>query len=272
MTFLSRQRVTLCDACGRAAHRCMTSSSITGCPPGGPLRTAILAFALAAAPLAAQAEPAVTIPPPAAEAPAQNSGLGSGLETAVLAGGCFWGIQAVFQHVKGVTSAVSGYAGGAPRRRITRPSARGRTGHAEAVQVTYDPAQVSYGQLLQSSSRSPTTRRAQPPGSRHRHAVSLGHFSADDDQKRVAERLHRAARAAKACSRPIVTQVVRSGLLPGRGLSPGLRGRAPQPALHRLQRRAQGREPEEDVSGRMARSAGAGDAGGKDELTANRQK
>ena len=67
--------------------------------------TLLLAFALAAAPLAAQAEPAVIIPPPAAEAPTQ----GSGLETAVLAGGCFWGIQAVYQHVKGVTNAVSGW-------------------------------------------------------------------------------------------------------------------------------------------------------------------
>src|SRR4029079_6395110 len=101
--------------------------------------------ALAFAPFAAHAEPAVTIPPAAAEAPAQSAGL----ETAVLAGGCFWGIQAVYQHVKGVTNAVSGYAGGAQKDAIYDAVSSGRTGHAESVKVTFDPRQVSYGRILQ---------------------------------------------------------------------------------------------------------------------------
>ena len=116
----------------------------------------LLSLALAAAPLRRRPKPAVTIPPPAAEAPAQ----GAGLETAVLAGGCFWGIQAVFQHVKGVKNAVSGYAGGAQKDADYETVSSGRTGHAEAVQVTYDPQQISYGKILQIFSRSRTTRRS----------------------------------------------------------------------------------------------------------------
>src|SRR6476646_907978 len=105
----------------------------------------LLATALTFSPFAALAESAVTIPPPAAEAPAQSAGL----ETAVLAGGCFWGIQAVYQHVKGVTNAVSGYAGGAQKDAIYDAVSSGRTGHAESVKVTFDPRQVSYGKILQ---------------------------------------------------------------------------------------------------------------------------
>src|SRR5690349_15810991 len=108
------------------------------------LLAATVLTALAFAPLSANAESAVVIPPPAAEAPAQSSGL----ETAVLAGGCFWGIQAVYQHVHGVTNAVSGYAGGAQKDALYQVVSSGRTGHAEAVQVTFDPREVSYGQIL----------------------------------------------------------------------------------------------------------------------------
>jgi len=92
-----------------------------------------LAAAFAVAPLTARAETAVVIPAPAAEAPAQNPELASGLETAVLAGGCFWGVQAVFQHTKGVTNALSGYAGGAQTDADYRSVSAGHTGHAEAV-------------------------------------------------------------------------------------------------------------------------------------------
>src|SRR5690242_13820798 len=102
---------------------------------------ALAATAFAAAPLVARAEPAVVVPPPAAEAPAPNAGL----ETAVLAGGCFWGVQAVFQHVKGVTNAVSGYAGGAAKDAHYQTVGTGTTGHAESVRVTFDPKHISYG-------------------------------------------------------------------------------------------------------------------------------
>src|SRR5262245_41363375 len=105
----------------------------------------LLGAVLAFAPLAAHAESAVTIPPPAAEAPAQNAGL----ETAVLAGGCFWGIQAVYQHTKGVKNAVSGYAGGTQKDAVYETVSSGRTAHAEVVQGNFDPKQGSYGKSLQ---------------------------------------------------------------------------------------------------------------------------
>ena len=90
------------------------------------------------------AEPAFVIPPPALDQPAAAAP-----QKAVVAGGCFWGVQGVFQHVKGVTSAVSGYAGGQAGTANYDTVSGGRSGHAEAVQVSYDPSQVSYGQLLQ---------------------------------------------------------------------------------------------------------------------------
>ena len=106
---------------------------------------------------AAAAEPANVIPPPAVDAPAAAPG--DGLQTVVLAGGCFWGIQAVYQHVEGVRQAVSGYAGGAVADPTYEQVSSGRTGHAESVQVTFDPHKVSLGKILQvSSSRSPMTR------------------------------------------------------------------------------------------------------------------
>src|SRR5262245_10432430 len=121
-----------------------------------------LAATLAFVPFAAQADPAVTIPPPAAEGPASATGL----ETAVLAGGCFWGIQAVYQHVKGVTNAVSGYAGGGQKDAQYETVSSGRTGHAESVKVTFDPRQVSYGKILQiyfSVAHDPTQLNRQGP-------------------------------------------------------------------------------------------------------------
>src|SRR5215510_2463672 len=122
----------------------------------------LIATALAFAPLAAHAESAVTIPPPAAEAPAQTAEL----ETAVLAGGCFWGIQAVYQHTKGVKNAVSGYAGGTQKDAVYEIVSAGRTGHAEVVQVTFDPKQISYGKILQiffSVAHDPTQLNRQGP-------------------------------------------------------------------------------------------------------------
>src|SRR5215471_12332546 len=88
---------------------------------------------------------ATTLPLPATDIPAASV---KGPQTAVFAGGCFWGIEAVYRHVKGVSSAVSGYAGGPPKSANYEAVSSGTTGHAESVQVTYDPAQVSYGELL----------------------------------------------------------------------------------------------------------------------------
>ena len=170
-------------------------------------RTLFLAFALAAAPLAAQAESAVKIPPPAADAPAQNSGLGSGLETAVLAGGCFWGIQAVYQHVKGVKNAVSGYAGGTQKDATYETVTSGRTAHAEAVQVTFDPKQVSYGKILQiffSVAHDPTQLNRQGPDTGPQYRSEI--FPQSEAQAKVAKDYIAQLDAAKTFRRPIVTK------------------------------------------------------------------
>jgi peptide-methionine (S)-S-oxide reductase len=167
------------------------------------LRTTLLAFALAAAPFAAQAEPAVTIPPPTAEASTQASGL----ETAVLAGGCFWGIQAVFQHTKGVTNAVSGYAGGTQKDADYQTVSAGRTGHAEAVQVTYDPKQISYGKILQiffSVAHDPTQLNRQGPDTGPQYRSEI--FPQNEAQAKIAKAYIAQLDATKAWKRPIVTK------------------------------------------------------------------
>lgn len=129
------------------------------------------------------AEPAVTIPAPAIDEPAK-----AGTETAVFAGGCFWGVQGVFQHVKGVKNAVSGYAGGQKETANYETVSLGKTGHAESVEVTFDPQQVSYGKLLQiffSVAHNPTQLDYQGPdqGTQYRSAI----FTLNDEQKKVAE-------------------------------------------------------------------------------------
>ena len=137
-------------------------------------------------------------------------GLASGgpEEVAVFSGGCFWGVEAVFEHVKGVKSAESGYAGG----RVAAPSyeqvSTGDTGHAESVRVVYDPSQVTYGKLLQvffSVAHDPTTLNRQGPdvGTQYRSAI----FYRDAEQKRIAESYVAQLRAAKTFRRPIVTQI-----------------------------------------------------------------
>ena len=131
-------------------------------------------------------------------------------DTAVFAGGCFWGVEAVFEHVKGVKSAVSGYAGGS----VSGPSydqvSTGDTGHAESVQVIYDPSQVSYGKLLQiffSVTHDPTQLNRQGPdrGTQYRSAI----FYSSPQQQQVAESYIKQLTAAKTFSRPIVTQVAK---------------------------------------------------------------
>jgi peptide-methionine (S)-S-oxide reductase len=163
----------------------------------------LLSLALAATPFAARAESAVTIPPPSAEAPAQ----GSGLETAVLAGGCFWGIQAVYQHVKGVKNAVSGYAGGTQKDAYYQTVSAGRTGHAEAVQVTFDPKQVSYGKILQiffSVAHDPTQLNRQGPDTGPQYRTEI--FPQSEAQAKIAKDYIAQLDAAKAWKRPIVTR------------------------------------------------------------------
>ena len=220
----------------------------------------LLAGALAFAPFAAQGEPAVTIPPLAAEQPAQNTGL----ETAVLAGGCFWGIQAVYQHVKGVTNAVSGYAGGAQKDALYETVSSGRTGHAESVKVTFDPRQVSYGKILQvyfSVAHDPTQLNRQGPDSGTQYRSEI--FPQSEAQLKAAKDYIAQLDTAHAFKRPIVTktELDEVAVLCGRGLPPGLRDSSSLPALHRHQRRTEGREPEEAVSGALARPASNRGAG-----------
>jgi len=147
------------------------------------------------------------LPDPVVDAHVQDAGTAS--ETAVFAGGCFWGVEAVFEHVKGVKEAVSGYSGGSAVTARYEIVSSGVTGHAESVKVTFDPAQVSYGQLLKvffSVAHDPTQLNRQGPdtGSQYRSAI----FYANEGQKRAAEAYIVQLETAKVYSRPIVTQVV----------------------------------------------------------------
>ena len=149
------------------------------------------------------AEKAVKLPVPAFDAPVAGT-----QETAVFAGGCFWGVQAVFQHTAGVLNAVSGYAGGAKETANYTVVSAGQTGHAEAVQVTYDPRQVSYGKLLHiffSVAHDPTQLNRQGPdhGTQYRSALFWG----DAGQKQVAERYIAQLEAARVFPGKIVTQL-----------------------------------------------------------------
>jgi peptide-methionine (S)-S-oxide reductase len=149
------------------------------------------------------AEAAVVIP-----APAMDELRHGDTETVVLAGGCFWGVQGVFQHVKGVTGAVSGYSGGASETARYEAVGSGRTGHAEAVKITFDPQQISYGQILQiyfSVVHDPTDLNRQGPdiGSQYRSAI----FPANADQTRIAEGYIDQLNKAGVFSKPIATTV-----------------------------------------------------------------
>jgi len=150
-------------------------------------------------------EAAVKIAPPAVDATAAASGM----QTAVFAGGCFWGVQGVFQRVQGVSQAVSGYSGGAEKTAMYEMVGSGLTGHAESVKVTYDPKKVSYGTLLQiffSVVHDPTQLNRQGPdsGTQYRSAI----FYADAAQKETAEKYVAQLDAAKSYPKKIVTQVV----------------------------------------------------------------
>ena len=149
------------------------------------------------------AELAQMIPAPAQD---QARAPQPGQETAVFAGGCFWGVQGVFQHVKGVTRAVSGYAGGAKETAQYRVVGSGTTGHAESVEITYDPSQITYGQLLQiffSVAHDPTELNYQGPdhGTQYRSAI----FPRSPEQKSVAAAYIAQLDKAKVFAHPIVT-------------------------------------------------------------------
>ncbi|GEP61599.1 peptide-methionine (S)-S-oxide reductase MsrA [Reyranella soli] len=146
---------------------------------GGALAVAAIGLGI----LPSWAESAKVVPPPAVDAAA-----GQAPQVIVLAGGCFWGVQGVFQHVDGVTSAVSGYAGGAKETAQYDKVTSGRTGHAESVRITYDPNKVSLGRLLQiyfSVAHDPTQLNRQGPdvGTQYRSTI----FPANDEQARVAK-------------------------------------------------------------------------------------
>ena len=162
---------------------------------------AIAAFAVAPS---RAAEEAVIIPAPAADVqPAAT-----GIQTAVIAGGCFWGVQGVFQHTAGVVNAVSGYAGGAKATADYNMVSTGSTGHAESVEIKYDPQKISYGKILQiffSVAHDPTQLNRQGPdsGTQYRSAI----FTTNDEQKKVAEAYIAQLNAAKVYKKPIVTKV-----------------------------------------------------------------
>ncbi len=151
---------------------------------------------------ASAAEQAIAIAAPAVDEPATDATS----ETAVFAGGCFWGVQGVFQHVKGVTRAVSGYAGGQAGTAHYEVVSEGRSGHAESVQVTYDPRQISYGKLLQiyfSVAHDPTQLNRQGPdvGTQYRSTL----FPANAMQRQVAQAYIAQLNQSGAYRQPIVT-------------------------------------------------------------------
>lgn len=163
-----------------------------------------------------RAHPKEAFPKPAMDAPLASA---KGKESAVLAGGCFWGIQGVFKHMKGVVSATSGYAGGAADTAHYEEVSTGTTGHAESVRIVFDPSQISYGQILMvffSVAHNPTELNRQGPdyGTQYRSSI----FYSNDEQKKIAEAYIAQLDGAKVYSQPIVTKVVPlAGFYPAEG-------------------------------------------------------
>jgi len=153
-----------------------------------------------------RADSRAPFPKPAFDAPLASS---KTRETAVLAGGCFWGIQAVFSRVKGVVSSTSGYSGGAANTANYEQVSTGTTGHAESVRVVFDASQISYGRILMiffSVAHNPTELNHQGPdyGTQYRSLI----FYASDGQKKIAEAYISQLQAEKVYSQPVVTRVV----------------------------------------------------------------
>jgi peptide-methionine (S)-S-oxide reductase len=172
------------------------------------IRSALILVAalVGAAACNAKATLSAAMPAPMLDAPRSAT---AAQQNAVLSGGCFWGIQAVFQHVKGVIRATSGYSGGSAKTAEYEIVSTGETGHAESVQIVYDTSQVTYGELLRvffSVAHDPTQLNRQGPdeGTQYRSSI----FYSNDDQKRIAEAYIAQLDKAKLCPRPIVTKVV----------------------------------------------------------------
>jgi peptide-methionine (S)-S-oxide reductase len=164
----------------------------------------IVLAVVGAAPLMAAASAAAAFPDPPAEPPV----MARGTQTAVFAGGCFWGMEGVFERLKGVAGVVSGYSGGTKVSPSYEEVSSGTTGHAESVQITFDPAKISYGTLLKvffSVAHDPTQLNYQGPdeGTQYRSAI----FYANDSQKRIAQEYIRALDAARVFPDRIVTEV-----------------------------------------------------------------
>jgi peptide-methionine (S)-S-oxide reductase len=152
------------------------------------------------------AEPSYPFPKPTVDAPLAA---GKSQETAILAGGCFWGVQAVFEHLKGVRSVTAGYSGGHVNAPAYEMVGSGLTGHAESVSITFDPSQISYGQVLMiffSVAHDPTQLNRQGPddGTQYRSAI----FYSNEEQRRIATAYIEQLDAAKVYPRKIVTEVV----------------------------------------------------------------
>jgi len=172
-------------------------------PPFLLAATAALVLGVVTLPVAA--EDAIVIPAPTATVAPAN-----GIQTAVLAGGCFWGVQGVFQHTAGVVSAVSGYAGGSKATADYRAVSTGTTGHAESVEVKFDPKRISYGKILQiffSVVHDPTQLNRQGPdvGTQYRSAI----FTTSDEQAKIADAYIAQLNDGHVYRKPIVTKVGR---------------------------------------------------------------
>jgi len=168
------------------------------------MRNRFLLFGVAAMAVTVLTTQAANFPdPPKTNAPAANSA------TAVLAGGCYWGMQGIFEHMKGVTNTVVGFSGGKKETAVYEIVENGTTGHAESIKITYDPSKVTYGELLKvffSAAHDPTTlnRQHYDVGTQYRSAI----FYADEEQKKIAEAYIEELNNAHVFKDKIVTQVV----------------------------------------------------------------
>jgi peptide-methionine (S)-S-oxide reductase len=170
----------------------------------GLIASVLLLVALALRSVSTAAQEGIAIPAPAIDLPPSQATS----EVMVIAGGCFWGVQGVFQHVKGVSNALSGYAGGAKNTAIYEITNSGTTGHAESVQVTYDPRQITYGQLLQiffSVAHDPTQLNRQGPDTGTQYLSTI--FAATAAQADIAKAYIAQLNQARVFRRPIVTTI-----------------------------------------------------------------
>jgi len=218
----------------------------------------VMAAAVACRAGSGAAVPAPVVDETKATAPAK--------QTAVVAGGCFWGIQAVFQHVKGVVSATSGYAGGSMKNPDYETVSSGRTGHAESVQIVYDPSKVSYGELLRvffSVALDPTEVNRQGPdeGTQYRSVIFYG----SDEQRKLPKLILLSSIRPNLSQEDCHAGDAVAGVLSRGGLSPELCDGASQRSLYCLQRCAEGCEFAEGTPGdvEVVRGGNAGPSGAK---------